>query len=120
MPQHTDTHPVTSTGRRGAAGKELLRSAHVDTGSGHRGRFLGYDGGGIGLAPLYLLAKGLVGRGSPVRLFAGGRSRDDILCTTEFERLGVECYTATEDGSLGEQGFVTVALERRLRNLLEV
>jgi len=71
-------------------------------------------GGGIGLAPLYLLAKGLVGRGSPVRLFAGGRSRDDILCITEFERLGVECYTATEDGSLGEQGFVTVALTRRL------
>ena len=71
-------------------------------------------GGGIGLAPLYLLARELVTQGSPVRLFAGGRTRDDILCTTEFERLGVECYTATEDGSLGEQGFVTVALNRRL------
>lgn len=71
-------------------------------------------GGGIGLAPLYLLAKELVERKSPVRLFAGGRTRDDILCITEFERLGVECYTATEDGSLGEQGFVTLALKRRL------
>jgi dihydroorotate dehydrogenase electron transfer subunit len=52
-----------------------------------------------------------------VRLFAGGRTRDDILCITEFERLGVECYTATEDGSLGEQGLVTEALLRRLDEL---
>jgi len=70
-------------------------------------------GGGVGLAPLYLLAKELVKK-SPVRLFAGGRTRDDVLCITEFERLGVECYTATEDGSLGECGLVTEALLRRL------
>jgi len=70
-------------------------------------------GGGVGLAPLYLLANELVKK-SPVRLFAGGRTRDDILCITEFERLGVECYTATEDGSLGECGLVTDALVRRL------
>lgn len=70
-------------------------------------------GGGVGLAPLYLLAKELVTH-SPVRLFAGGRTRDDVLCITEFERLGVECYTATEDGSLGERGFVTKVLEQRL------
>lgn len=70
-------------------------------------------GGGVGLAPLYLLAKELVKK-SPVRLFAGGRTRDDILCITEFERLGIECYTATEDGSLGESGLVTEALVRRL------
>lgn len=73
-------------------------------------------GGGVGLAPLYLLAKELVKQG-PVRLFAGGRTRDDILCITEFERLGVECYVATEDGSLGECGLVTEALVRRLEQL---
>lgn len=74
-------------------------------------------GGGVGLAPLYLLARELVKK-SAVRLFAGGRTRDDILCITEFERLGVECYTATEDGSLGEQGLVTEALLRRLDALM--
>jgi len=74
-------------------------------------------GGGIGLAPLYLLASALAAKKSPLRLFAGGRTRDDILCTTEFERLGVECYTATEDGSLGEQGYVTVALNKHLDTL---
>lgn len=70
-------------------------------------------GGGVGLAPLYLLAKQLV-KDSPVRLFAGGKTKDDILCITEFERLGVECYVATEDGSLGECGLVTKVLEQRL------
>lgn len=75
-------------------------------------------GGGVGLAPLHLLAKELVkNSNSKVRLFAGGRTRDDILCITEFERLGVECYTATEDGSLGECGLVTEALLRRLKSL---
>lgn len=73
-------------------------------------------GGGVGLAPLYMLAKELHKK-SKVRLFAGGRTRDDILCITEFERLGVECYTATEDGSLGECGLVTEALLRRLATM---
>ncbi|GAW66116.1 dihydroorotate dehydrogenase [Geoanaerobacter pelophilus] len=71
-------------------------------------------GGGVGLAPLYYLAKALVERGEKVRLFAGGRNRDDILCITEFERLGVETYVATDDGTLGESGFVTQVLERHL------
>ena len=71
-------------------------------------------GGGIGLAPLYYLAKELVARGDKVRLFAGGRNRDDILCITEFERLGVETYVSTDDGTLGESGLVTEVLERHL------
>lgn len=72
-------------------------------------------GGGIGLAPLYYLAKEQVARGEKVRLFAGGRNRDDILCITEFERLGVETYVSTDDGTLGESGLVTEVLERHLK-----
>lgn len=71
-------------------------------------------GGGIGLVPLYMLAKELVESGSRVRLLMGGRTRDDILAVTEFERLGVETYVSTDDGSLGEEGFVTQVLERKL------
>lgn len=70
-------------------------------------------GGGVGLAPLYLLARKLVGE-SRVHLFAGGRGKDDVLCITEFERLGVETYVATDDGTLGERGLVTEVLERHL------
>jgi dihydroorotate dehydrogenase electron transfer subunit len=74
-------------------------------------------GGGIGLAPLHLLARELVRRRSPVRLFAGGRTRGDLLCLAEFERLGVDCHCATEDGSFGARGLVTAALERHLDTL---
>jgi dihydroorotate dehydrogenase electron transfer subunit len=70
-------------------------------------------GGGIGLVPLYMLADSLKPAGS-VRLLMGGRTRDDILAVTEFERLGVETYVSTDDGSLGEEGFVTQVLERKL------
>jgi dihydroorotate dehydrogenase electron transfer subunit len=71
-------------------------------------------GGGIGLAPLYYLAREAV-RHSKVRLFAGGRNKDDVLCITEFERLGVETYVATDDGTLGDRGLVTEVMERSLQ-----
>jgi len=71
-------------------------------------------GGGVGLAPLYYLAKELV-KNSCVHLFVGGRTREDVLCITEFERLGVETYVATDDGTLGEQGLVTEVLEKQLQ-----
>jgi dihydroorotate dehydrogenase electron transfer subunit len=70
-------------------------------------------GGGIGLVPLYMLASELV-KTSKVRLLIGGRSRKDVLVVTEFERLGVETYVSTDDGTLGEQGPVTQVLERKL------
>lgn len=70
-------------------------------------------GGGIGLVPLYMLAEKLEHK-SKARLLMGGRTRDDIITVTEFERLGVETYVSTEDGSLGEEGLVTQVLERKL------
>jgi len=72
-------------------------------------------GGGIGLVPLYMLAGELIENGCSVRLLMGGRSRDDIFAVTEFERLGVETYISTDDGSLGEEGLVTQVLERKLQ-----
>ena len=71
-------------------------------------------GGGIGLVPLFMLAEALIAQGQHVRLLMGGRTRDDILAVTEFERLGVETYVSTDDGSLGEEGLVTRVLERKL------
>ena len=75
-------------------------------------------GGGIGLVPLYMLASELVKR-SKVRLLIGGRSRKDVLMVTEFERLGVETYVSTDDGTLGEEGPVTQVLERKLSKFPE-
>ena len=72
-------------------------------------------GGGIGLVPLFMLGEALIAQGSRVRLLMGGRTRDDILAVTEFERSGVETYVSTDDGSLGESGLVTRVLERKLK-----
>lgn len=70
-------------------------------------------GGGIGLVPLYMLAASRPDR-SRTRLLIGGRSREDIITVTEFERLGVTTHVTTEDGSLGEEGLITRILERKL------
>lgn len=70
-------------------------------------------GGGIGLVPLYMLACELV-KTNKVRLLIGGRTRKDVLMVTEFERLGVETYVSTDDGTLGEEGQVTQVLQRKL------
>ncbi len=73
--------------------------------------------GGIGIAPLLALAKGLRQRGKKLKAFIGGESRKDILCVEEFEKLGVRSFVATEDGSLGEKGLVTKIFKRELKNL---
>ena len=72
-------------------------------------------GGGVGLAPLYYLARELA-KSASVHLFAGGKNKEDIICITEFERLGIETYVSTDDGTLGEQGLVTEVVERYVRN----
>ncbi len=65
--------------------------------------------GGIGLAPLVLLARELAARRIAADLFYGGRNETDILKRADFERfLGPHrCRYATDDGSLGRKGLVT-------------
>ena len=68
--------------------------------------------GGYGVAPLFFLASRLPSRGV---VFIGGASAADVLCVEDFRRLGWEVETATEDGSIGHRGRVTVPLDERLR-----
>jgi dihydroorotate dehydrogenase electron transfer subunit len=68
--------------------------------------------GGYGMAALYLLAQRSPQKGI---VFVGGRRGVDILCEAEFRALGWEVRVATEDGSLGEKGFVTQPLLAELR-----
>ena len=72
--------------------------------------------GGIGLAPLVLLARELSGRGIPADLFYGGRNETDVLKRADFERfLGPHrCRYATDDGSLGRKGLVTDLLKQAI------
>ena len=70
--------------------------------------------GGVGLAPFVTVAETLAPRGLPLTLFYGGRTRHDLFSLSLFERLGVTLVLATEDGSRGEKGRVTVPLEHAL------
>ena len=63
-------------------------------------------GGGIGIAPLYYLGKMLKEKGIEPQFLLGGRSKSDLIMLEDFEKVGV-VYITTNDGSLGEQGFVT-------------
>jgi dihydroorotate dehydrogenase electron transfer subunit len=64
--------------------------------------------GGYGMAALYLTAKTVPVKGVA---FFGGRSAQDILCVKDFEALGWDVRATTEDGSFGQKGIVTEALD---------
>lgn len=63
-------------------------------------------GGGVGIAPMYLLAKWLSNQNIPVDILLGGRSKTDIINTDAFSAYGALGLT-TEDGSIGVKGLIT-------------
>lgn len=63
-------------------------------------------GGGVGVPPLYYLAKSLVQKGIKVTTIIGFQTKDEIFYQKEFEQLG-KCYVTTNDGSYGRKGYVT-------------
>lgn len=68
-------------------------------------------GGGIGIAPLFGLArKVLAGGATPVAVL-GFRNAGEVFYKDEFEKLGCDVLVATEDGSCGTCGFVTDVLK---------
>ena len=67
-------------------------------------------GGGVGIPPLYALAKKLIGEGRMVTVILGFRNKEEVFYTEEFAALGARVHITTEDGSLGIKGFVTDAL----------
>ena len=64
-------------------------------------------GGGVGVPPLYMLAKRLVARGAAVTVCLGFNAADEVFYEDEFRALGCEVRVATVDGSRGAKGFVT-------------
>lgn len=63
--------------------------------------------GGVGIAPLYLLAQSLLQQNIQPVLFYGGATQADLVLRENFENLGMDTHYTTEDGSYGEQGRVT-------------
>ena len=98
---------------RMAAGEEL----DILTGLGN-----GYDlsvsgdsalliGGGVGVPPLYMLAKRLIAEGKRVRVILGFNTAAEVFYEDEFRALGAAVTVTTVDGTRGTKGFVTAALD---------
>ena len=98
--------------------KEMKPGASLDvlTGLGN-----GYDrskagdhplllGGGVGVPPLYLLAKKLRAEGKAVTAVLGFNTVAEVFAEEEFRALGCSVTVTTADGSYGVKGFVTDAL----------
>lgn len=68
-------------------------------------------GGGVGVPPLYMLAKKLIAEGKSVSVILGFNTKDEIFCEEDFKALGADVTVTTADGSYGVKGFVTDALK---------
>lgn len=67
-------------------------------------------GGGVGVPPLYHLAKELLAQGKKVSVVLGFNTAAEVFYADEFRQLGAEVYVSTADGSMGVKGFVTDAI----------
>ena len=68
-------------------------------------------GGGVGVPPLYLLAKKLIEQGKKVNVILGFNTEKEITLKQDFEKLGATVIVTTVDGSCGVKGFVTNAMD---------
>ena len=68
-------------------------------------------GGGVGVPPMYGLAKRLRALGTPVQVILGFNTKEEIFYEQEFKKLGCAVTVTTADGSYGIKGFVTDAMK---------
>lgn len=66
-------------------------------------------GGGVGVPPLYMLAKKLIDAGQSPVVILGFNTKDEIFYEDEFKSIGCDVRVTTVDGSYGIKGFVTDA-----------
>ena len=68
--------------------------------------------GGYGAAPCYLIAKAFKEAGNKVYMIMGARNKDLIFWADKMQNACTELFITTDDGSMGEKGFVTQVLEK--------
>ena len=72
-------------------------------------------GGGVGAAPLFMLCQELVGSGVHVDVVLGAQTADALVCLKRYEQLlSRDVRVATDDGTLGREGFCTSLVEEAL------
>ena len=67
-------------------------------------------GGGVGVPPMYNLAKQLIAQGKAVFVVLGFNTAEEVFYEAQFKALGCQVQVTTVDGSYGKKGFVTDAL----------
>lgn len=105
---------------KGTEQMSKMRSGKLDvlTGLGN-----GYDlsvsgdkpvllGGGVGVPPMYLLAKELIAQGKQVSVILGFNTKEEIFFEDAFKALRADVTVTTVDGSYGLKGFVTDVLKQ--------
>ncbi len=68
-------------------------------------------GGGVGVPPMYQLAKELIALGKKVTVILGFNTKSELFYEEEFKALGASVIVTTVDGSYGVKGFVTDAMK---------
>lgn len=68
-------------------------------------------GGGIGIAPIYPIARAMHEAGNKVIAIMGAKSKDILIMEEEMEKVVDEVLVTTDDGSYGRKGFVTNAVQ---------
>ena len=71
-------------------------------------------GGGIGVAPVYPITRGMKEAGNRVISIIGAKSQDILIMEKEMRAASDETLVTTDDGSYGIKGFVTTALKELL------
>lgn len=69
-------------------------------------------GGGVGVPPMFLLAKELIKRGKNPSVILGFNTKSEVFYENEFSELGLIVNITTVDGTAGIKGFVTDALPK--------
>lgn len=67
-------------------------------------------GGGVGVPPMYNLAKALINAGQMPTVILGFNTKSEVFYEDEFNKLGCKTVVTTVDGSYGTKGFVTDAM----------
>mgnify|MGYP001011250539 CR=1 FL=1 len=68
-------------------------------------------GGGVGVAPVYPIARALHEAGNKVISIIGARTKEMLIWEDEMRKISSELYIATDDGTFGTKGFVTDVLK---------
>ena len=77
-------------------------------------------GGGVGIAPVYPITRALKAAGNEVISIIGARTAEQLILQEEMGAVSDHIYITSDDGSIGQEGFVTNVLARLLADGVQI